>query len=47
MRDVKVDPDEKSPYECFECGNIVRSTDNPDHCPDCGGEVRNRRTPIE
>ena len=47
MKDVKVDPKEESPYECFECGNIVQSTTNPAHCPECGGEMRNRRMPIE
>lgn len=47
MKDVEVDPDEKSPYECFACGSIVESIDSPNHCPDCGGQMRNRRTPIE
>ncbi len=47
MRDVTFDPEEKSPYECFECGNIVVVEHNPSQCPDCGGEMRNRHTPIE
>ncbi|MFD1647609.1 rubrerythrin-like domain-containing protein [Haloarchaeobius litoreus] len=47
MKDVDVNPDEESPYECFECGTIVLSTDAPGTCPDCAGPMRNRRTPIE
>lgn len=47
MRDVDQDPDGETPYECFECGRIVIAADNPATCPDCGGEMRNRRTPIE
>ncbi|MFC7165456.1 rubrerythrin-like domain-containing protein [Halospeciosus flavus] len=47
MRDVHVDSEAERPYECFECGEIVFAEDNPSECPDCEGEVRNRRTPIE
>lgn len=47
MRDVDQHSDEETPYECFECGSIVVSEQNPTACPDCGGEMRNRRTPIE
>lgn len=47
MRDVTQPLDEKSPYECFECGTVVVSADNPDSCPSCGGEMQNRMTPIE
>ena len=47
MKDVKVDPNEESPYECFQCGTIVHSAANPDQCPDCGGEMRNRQVPLE
>jgi rubrerythrin len=47
MRDVDVNPDEESPYECFECGTIVFAIDDPGSCPDCTGPMRNRRTPIE
>ncbi|WP_154018059.1 rubrerythrin-like domain-containing protein [Halorubrum sp. AJ67] len=47
MRDTDQAPDEESPYECFECGNIILAEDNPGSCPDCGGEMRNRHTPIE
>lgn len=47
MRDVDQQSSEESPYECFECGNIVVATGQPETCPDCGGAMRNRRTPIE
>jgi len=47
MRDVDHDPNEASPYECFECGSIVVAEDDPGACPDCAGSLRNRRTPIE
>ncbi|MBZ6496829.1 rubrerythrin-like domain-containing protein [Natrinema longum] len=47
MRDTEQTPGEESPYECFGCGNIIVTEDNPTTCPDCGGEMRNRRTPIE
>lgn len=47
MRDVEHDPEDESPYECFECGTITVAENPPDTCPDCGGEMRNRRTPIE
>jgi len=47
MRDVDHDPNEVSPYECFECGSIVVVEDDPGSCPDCAGSLRNRRTPIE
>ncbi|WP_324665800.1 rubrerythrin-like domain-containing protein [Haloarcula sediminis] len=47
MRDVTQTPDEATPYECFECGTVVTAEDNPDPCPDCGGEMRNRQTPVE
>ena len=47
MRDIDQTPAEESPYECFECGNVVLAADNPGQCPDCAGAMRNRRTPIE
>lgn len=47
MKDVDVTPGEESPYECFACGIIIRSEDNPVHCPDCNGPMRNRQTPLE
>lgn len=47
MKDVKTNPDEERPYECFECGNIVVIDSNPLTCPDCSGPMRNRQMPIE
>lgn len=47
MRDVEYDPTEKRPYECFDCGTIVLAEHHPVRCPDCGGEMRNRYTPLE
>jgi len=47
MRDVEPHPDEETPYECFECGNIIIAENSPDQCPDCGGPMRNRQTPLE
>ncbi|WP_224448573.1 rubrerythrin-like domain-containing protein [Haloprofundus salilacus] len=47
MRDVEIDPDGESPYECFECGNVTIAETNPGHCSDCSGPMRNRRTPLE
>lgn len=47
MKDVEYDPEEESPYECFECGNIALAESNPMTCPDCGSEMRSRRTPLE
>lgn len=46
MMDVNTD-DSEAPYECFSCGNILRSDSQPVSCPDCGGEMRNRRTTLE
>lgn len=47
MRDVSSDPERDDAYECFECGTIVVAETNPSSCPDCDGEIRNRRMPIE
>ncbi|MFC7059937.1 rubrerythrin-like domain-containing protein [Halovenus salina] len=47
MRDVDPKPDEETPYECFECGNIIIAEDRPGLCPECGGSLRNRRMPVE
>jgi rubrerythrin len=47
MRDIEQIPGEESAYECFECGNIVIAESNPETCPECGGAIRNRQTPIE
>ncbi|WP_336328369.1 rubrerythrin-like domain-containing protein [Halovenus sp. HT40] len=47
MRDVEQHRDTETPYECFECGLITYATNQPENCPDCGGEMRNRQTPLE
>lgn len=47
MRDVTSESEEDSPYECFDCGTIVVTSDNPLQCDECGGDMRNRRMPIE
>ena len=47
MKDVKQDSDGATPYECLQCGRITTADDNPGACPDCGGEIRNRQTPLE
>ncbi|RBI58746.1 hypothetical protein DMJ13_25745 [halophilic archaeon] len=47
MRDGDTTPEKESPYECFECGCIIVTANNPDRCPDCGGPMRNRQTPLE
>jgi rubrerythrin len=47
MRDVDPVSDDRTPYECFECGKIIVAADRPSYCPDCGGPMRNRRTPLE
>ncbi|WP_254532888.1 rubrerythrin-like domain-containing protein [Natrinema gelatinilyticum] len=47
MKDVEIDLDEESPYECFECGKIVIVENTPSQCPDCGGPMRNRRVSLE
>lgn len=47
MREPEYEPDEERPYECFDCGNIVSTEDNPGSCPECGAEMRNRHYPIE
>ncbi|MBX0296782.1 rubrerythrin-like domain-containing protein [Haloarcula nitratireducens] len=47
MRDVDPESDGESPYECFECGNIIIAEDAPGQCPDCSGPMRNRLTPLE
>ncbi|ELY40257.1 rubrerythrin-like domain-containing protein [Natronorubrum tibetense] len=46
MKDVQFNPDDVSSYECFDCGTVVRAT-TAACCPDCGADMRNRRTPIE
>jgi len=47
MRDIDQMQTGESPYECFECGNVVLAENTPGQCPDCAGEMRNRQTPIE
>ncbi|MBP1902939.1 MULTISPECIES: rubrerythrin-like domain-containing protein [Halorubrum] len=47
MIDVDPESDEKTPYECFECGSIIIAEDSPGQCPDCGGPMRNRRMSLE
>ena len=46
IRDVEYDPAEEGEYECFECGTVVRGV-SPGTCPNCGGDLRNVRTPLE
>jgi rubrerythrin len=47
MRDVDQEYDEATPYECFECGTLILAEGSPENCPDCGGAMRNRQTPLE
>ncbi|WP_144240147.1 rubrerythrin-like domain-containing protein [Haladaptatus cibarius] len=47
MRDVNPKPDGETPYECFQCGNIIIAENSPSQCPDCSGPMRNRRIPLE
>lgn len=47
MKDVIQDPDAERKYECFDCGTILVTDDNPVTCPECYGHMRNRGTPIE
>ncbi|MFC4543142.1 rubrerythrin-like domain-containing protein [Halosolutus amylolyticus] len=46
MKDVTYDPEDESTYECFSCGTVVNAS-APGTCPECGADMRNRRTPIE
>ena len=34
-------------YECLQCGEILTAGGHPGECPECGGGLRNRRTPFE
>lgn len=47
MRDVDLNSDAESTYECFSCGTIVTAETNPGVCDNCGSPIRNRMTPIE
>ncbi|MCY4731770.1 rubrerythrin-like domain-containing protein [Natronomonas gomsonensis] len=47
MRDKTQTPNAERRYECFECGTVVVTAESPGSCPECGGDLRNRGTPIE
>jgi rubrerythrin len=47
MSDVNTNSDGETPYECFDCGNIIIAETSPGLCPDCGGPMRNRQVPLE
>lgn len=47
MRDPEYEPDDVRSYECFECGNILTTENDPGTCPECGSGMRNRQYPIE
>ena len=47
MKEVSYDQSDETAYECFECGTIVTAESAPVTCPDCGGSMRNRSTPLE
>lgn len=47
IRDVPYDPNDERTFECFECGSIIQTVGSPGSCPQCGGSVRHRGTPIE
>lgn len=47
VRDVEYDASEARTYECFSCGNTVTAVDSPMECPECGGDLRNKGTPME
>ncbi|MFC6614255.1 rubrerythrin-like domain-containing protein [Halopenitus salinus] len=47
MKDIEIDSNEKSEYECFSCGKIVIAENRPSQCPDCAGEMRNRQVSVE
>jgi rubrerythrin len=47
MRDIVQEADVENRYECFNCGNVVVAMESPGPCPECGGEMRNRTTPLE
>jgi glutamate dehydrogenase (NAD(P)+) len=42
MKDIETNADEESPYECFECGNVVVTESNPLTCPDCSVAIVTR-----
>ncbi len=47
VKDVEYDPSEEGQYECFECGAVIAAIGSPGSCPECGSELRHRRTTIE
>ncbi|WP_259517228.1 rubrerythrin-like domain-containing protein [Halanaeroarchaeum sp. HSR-CO] len=47
VRDVEYDASKARTYECFSCGATVTAVDNPMECPECGGDLRNKGTPME
>jgi rubrerythrin len=47
MRDRDYDPDAVREYECFDCGKIVESSDDPGLCPVCNTEMRDRHFGME
>lgn len=47
VRDIEYDPGEESAYECYSCGTVITAVDNPGECPNCGDQMRNRKTPLE
>ncbi|WP_280537121.1 rubrerythrin-like domain-containing protein [Halopenitus sp. POP-27] len=47
MKDATLSTEDRTQYECFECGTTVVAADPPGECSECGGELRNRGTPIE
>jgi rubrerythrin len=47
MRDIEYDSDGETAYECFECGAVLQDEASPGECPNCGGSIRNRMTPLE
>ncbi|ADQ66515.1 rubrerythrin-like domain-containing protein [Halogeometricum borinquense] len=46
-KDSPAEAAEQSTYECFECGTVLGNDSSLATCPDCGGELRNRGTPLE
>lgn len=47
VRDVEYDATTERTYECFSCGATVTAVDSPMECPECGGDLRNKGTPME
>lgn len=47
MRDKTYDTERERTYECYECGETLETSDPPGECPECGGEMRNYKIPLE